>query len=81
MSLSWRVAEFAAGVPTGRVEFYLAADLAAAAASVLYTRRLTDGGAFAGPTGRVVHSGAASWVIVPDNPAEALRAARRGVAV
>jgi hypothetical protein len=42
--------------PTGHVEYYAADDIDAAVAKVLYTRRLSNGAAFIGPSGRCVYS-------------------------
>lgn len=52
-------------VPTGVVETYLAASVEQAVESLLYTRRLSDGKAFIGPTGRAVYSMGALYVVTP----------------
>jgi hypothetical protein len=51
--------------PTGRTETYFAGSLLAAVDSLLYTKRVSNGGAFIGPTGRCVYAGALSYAIVP----------------
>jgi hypothetical protein len=42
---------------TGRIEFYHASDIATAVANLLYSKRLSNGAAKIGPTGRAVYSG------------------------
>ena len=49
--------------PTGRVETYMADSLRDAVQSVLYTRRLSDGGAAVGPNGLVVYSRQGVWFV------------------
>jgi hypothetical protein len=55
----------AEGQETGTEEVYLASDLNTAVGHLLYTRRLSNGRAYVGPTGRVVHVGGSSWAISP----------------
>jgi len=54
---NFHATEFENNVPTGRVELYTVPTFEVALSKLLYTRRLSNGNAFAGPTGRVVHSG------------------------
>lgn len=51
---------------TGRTEYYMAANRKDAVAKVLYSKRLHNGYARVGPTGRVVCDGRYSYVVVRD---------------
>lgn len=52
---------------TGRAEVYIANDSPEAARHCLYTKRLKNGRATLGPTGRVVHMPDGSqWVVVKE---------------
>ena len=48
---------------TGNEEIFDADDVHKAVEKVLYTRRLKDGNAFVGPSGRVVHTVGKSWAV------------------
>jgi hypothetical protein len=49
---------------TGREETYQSPDIASAVQSVLYTRKLANGGAFIGPSGRVVYAGEFGYSVI-----------------
>jgi len=52
--------------PTGRIETYTAPTKPAAVASVLYTKKLSDGRAHLGPTGLVVYANGKGYVITTE---------------
>lgn len=52
--------------PTGNAEVYLADDAKSAAKSCLYTKQLSDGRAYMGPTGLCVYSKGKGWTVTPE---------------
>ena len=63
--MTYNTTQFDNNVATGNVEVYTADTFEAAVASCLYTRHLTNGNAFVGPSGRVIHSGSKCYTITP----------------
>jgi hypothetical protein len=63
--MTFKATEFQNNEATGRVEIYSAANFNEALGNLLYTRRLTNGNAFVGPTGRVVHAGSKCYTLTP----------------
>lgn len=66
----FKASEFKVGnndiTKTGNEEIFDAVDADEAVKKVLYMRRLTNGNAFVGPTGRVVHSGEFGWSVTKE---------------
>lgn len=63
--MTFNATEFENNEATGLVEVYTAPDFQRALAKLLYTRRLSNGNAFVGPSGRVVHSGSKCYTLIP----------------
>jgi hypothetical protein len=68
MSASFTATEYTvtehAIAETGCVEWYSADTIDEAVRKCLYTKQLSNGKAFVGPTGRVVHCGEHQWCVM-----------------
>jgi hypothetical protein len=70
MPKSFRAYEFEkdAMAMTGAVEHYTAETIDEAVQKLLYTKKLRDGDAFIGPSGRSVYTGNRAWSVVEERP-------------